>query len=181
MVRVFNIGFNKSGTTSLNHAMEILGFNALHFKNYDGVRIRSIIENNKTHNKMLMSGLEEYNFICDFNGERFFRLLDEQYPNSKFILTWRDMEEWLVSREKHVIKNQRNPNYIGNWLTVDIDSWRANRERCEKEIFEYFNGRDDFLVMKICDGDGWNELCGFLGVDIPDIPFPHLNRVDYHK
>ena len=25
-------------------------------------------------------------------------------------------------------------------------------------------------------GDGWNELCEFLGVDVPDKPFPHLNK-----
>ena len=29
--------------------------------------------------------------------------------------------------------------------------------------------------MNICEGDGWEMLCPFLGTDIPDVPFPKLN------
>ena len=29
--------------------------------------------------------------------------------------------------------------------------------------------------MNICDGDGWEVLCPFLGKDIPNVPFPKLN------
>ncbi|HEX8335676.1 MAG TPA: sulfotransferase [Pyrinomonadaceae bacterium] len=32
------------------------------------------------------------------------------------------------------------------------------------------------LVMDITAGDGWEVLCPFLGVEIPDRPFPHENR-----
>jgi len=30
----------------------------------------------------------------------------------------------------------------------------------------------ELLEMNICDGDGWELLCPFLGVPVPDIDFP---------
>lgn len=30
--------------------------------------------------------------------------------------------------------------------------------------------------MNICDGDGWEILAPFLGVEIPDVRFPHLHK-----
>jgi hypothetical protein len=32
------------------------------------------------------------------------------------------------------------------------------------------------LVMDITAGDGWQKLCGFLGLPAPDLPFPHEHR-----
>jgi hypothetical protein len=32
------------------------------------------------------------------------------------------------------------------------------------------------LVMDVTAGDGWDKLCGFLGVPVPDEPFPHEHR-----
>jgi hypothetical protein len=87
------------------------------------------------------------------------------------------MDDWIKSREKHVIKNQNDPNYKGNWLKVNKDRWRSRREHCEKDMIDYFKNRQkDFLIIKICDGEGWNELCNFLDVDIPNKPFPYKNR-----
>jgi hypothetical protein len=32
------------------------------------------------------------------------------------------------------------------------------------------------LVMDISSGDGWSQLCPFLGVPIPAVPFPHEHK-----
>lgn len=32
------------------------------------------------------------------------------------------------------------------------------------------------LVMDITAGDGWEKLCVFLGLPVPDLPFPHEHR-----
>ena len=34
---------------------------------------------------------------------------------------------------------------------------------------------DRLLVLDIAAGDGWPELCPFLGVPVPAAPFPHSN------
>jgi len=34
--------------------------------------------------------------------------------------------------------------------------------------------KDKLLVYNV--RDGWEPLCKFLGVDVPDVPFPHKNK-----
>ncbi len=34
----------------------------------------------------------------------------------------------------------------------------------------------DYIIMNICNGDGWEKLCSFLGDDIPSAEFPHLGK-----
>lgn len=42
---------------------------------------------------------------------------------------------------------------------------------------DHFKDRqNDLLVVDFTQGAGWEELCGFLGRDVPDIPFPHANN-----
>ena len=46
-----------------------------------------------------------------------------------------------------------------------------------EEVLRYFAGhRDDLLVMDLSRGDGGQELCSFLGRDVPAVPFPHANE-----
>ncbi|MEJ0053635.1 MAG: sulfotransferase [bacterium] len=176
MNKVFNIGFNKSGTTSLTRACEVLGFRSLHWL-YEDRRLCDVIEEEKSRNRRFFESLEDYNFFSDFNGKYYFRELDEQYPGSKFILTIRDLEGWLDSREKHVIRNQRDPDYKHDWLTVDRKAWAEDYWRYQAELDAYFKDRSgDSLIMNIAGGDGWDTLAPFLGKEIPTVPFPVENR-----
>ena len=50
-----------------------------------------------------------------------------------------------------------------------------------REVVEYFAGRDDLLVMDVEKGDGWEKLCGFLGTGIPDTPYPWKNRRTWRR
>ena len=44
------------------------------------------------------------------------------------------------------------------------------------EVVRYFRDRpDDLLVMDICAGDGWEQLCRFLEQQTPNLPFPREN------
>ena len=65
---------------------------------------------------------------------------------------------------------------------IDIDNMHEESIKIPQlhskyhEINTYFKNRpNDLLVMNICEGDGWEMLCPFLGTDIPDVPFPKLN------
>ena len=55
------------------------------------------------------------------------------------------------------------------------DYLRIYREY-NRGVLEYFQGRDDLLVMDIEQGDGWDKLCDFLGCPVPDKPLPWKNR-----
>jgi hypothetical protein len=45
-----------------------------------------------------------------------------------------------------------------------------------RNVKHYFRHRpEDLLVLDICGGDGWEKLCNFLGLSIPEARFPHAN------
>ncbi len=177
--KVFNIGLNRAGTTSLTSALGTLGYRAVHHK-HRGVRLYDRIVQNIRRGRRLLAGLEdEYDAFSDFAGQNFFAALDRQYPGSKFILTTRELDAWLDSRERKVEKNLRTPGYAYAFRTVDREKWTRERSQYLARLAEFFRGRErDFLVIDIPAGEGWEKLCPFLGRDIPALPFPYMNRME---
>jgi len=166
----------KSGTISLTDAFAILGFKSVHYI-YREKRLCDIFKDNKKHGIKLLYGLEEYGFFSDFSGERFYKELDKQYPGSKFIVTVRDLDSWLISMERHVKRNQQNPDYEYDFLKIEKDEWTEQREQQLVEFKEYFKDRpEDFLIINIVEGEGWEKLCPFVGKPTPNEVFPHKNK-----
>lgn len=45
-----------------------------------------------------------------------------------------------------------------------------------RNVRSYFQDRkDDLLELRICDGEGWEQLAPFLGMDVPSATFPHAD------
>lgn len=181
MTKIFGIGLNKTATYSLSKALNLLGFNSLHYRSPKHKKlIAKIMIDNKANGRRPLHGLDRYDAFTDFFTQSttgIYTVLDEAYPDSQFILTVRDLDSWLSSRENHVIANQNNPDYEGGWLTIDKDAWIDEWHNHNRKVKEYFKNRArDLLVIHICKGEGWSQLCPFLGVPIPpDRPFPHQN------
>ena len=56
------------------------------------------------------------------------------------------------------------------------DVFRRAYEKHHESVSDYFERKGrELLVMDICAGDGWDELCSFLGVPVPDVAFPVEN------
>ena len=175
--RIFNIGLNRAGTTSLTEALNLLGVRAVHHK-HEGIRLYDLMRANGQAKRPLLDGLDQYDAFSDFAGREFFVRLDRQYRYSKFILTTRELESWLDSRERKVQKNLASPNYHHSFRSVDRDGWVKHRVEYLAALERYFAGRAaDFLVINIPAGEGWEKLCPFLGLPIPDLPFPFRNQL----
>lgn len=175
--RIFNIGLNRAGTTSLTEALNLLGIGAAHHK-HDGVRLYDLMRKNAAAGQPLLHGLDQYQAFSDFAGRYFFERLDREYPYSKFILTTRELESWLDSRERKVHKNATSPNYHYSFKSVDRPGWTRERELFLARLDRYFaRRRADLLIIDIPAGEGWEQLCPFLGVPVPDLPFPNRNRL----
>jgi hypothetical protein len=177
--KIFGVGLNKTGTRSLAAGLRQLGFRTLH----KGDRATShLVHRAHAEGRPLLSGVgEQFDAYLDVAAlVQMFRVLDHQYPSSKFILTTREEEGWLASREKHVLANQvrrQDGRYDGQWLTVDRDAWHLERMAHHADVRAYFAARpDQLLVMDVIGGDGWSVLCPFLGVRPPLSPFPWENR-----
>jgi hypothetical protein len=177
--RVFGIGLNKTGTTSLHEALLRLGYNALH---WGGPAVRQRVLRALSDGRPLLTylpaDLDAFTDIEDLSHN--FDLLDAQYPGSKFILTVRPLDDWLDSRRRHVENNQAKRAqgaYHGTFLEVDIDGWIAEYEAHHARVWQYFAGRPhQLLVVDVTANPAWGPLCEFLGQPEPAEPFPWANR-----
>jgi len=106
--------------------------------------------------------------------------LDKQNPNSKFILNTRNLDDWLDSREKHILRRKKKglpiKHISPSGLLIDRPYWEQVFKVHHQEVLEYFKDRqEDLLIIDVPKGDGWEKLCAFLGYPIPDVPFPQKN------
>ena len=176
-MKIFGIGLNKPGTISLHEALETLGFRSLH---WGGPEVRRTIERAMAEGRPAVEDLDQYDAYSDiWCLSEHFDLLDRQYPGSRFILTTRDEASWIESRRRHVARNRERAatgDYSGDFLVVDVDAWREQYRVHHERVTRYFADRTDLLVLRITEGDGYGQLCPFLGVAVPDRPFPVRHR-----
>jgi hypothetical protein len=185
--RVFGIGMHKTGTVSLHEALGRLGLDSAHWVGpwwaraiYEEVMVGS--GRSKT--------LERSYALSDLPLALIFRQLDVAYPGSKFILTMRNETDWLMSVETHWSEANE---WHGTWkrdcftnrchsllygrASFDRETMRARYWRHNFEVLEYFKDRpEDLLVLNIDSKLKWPPLCHFLGLPVPDVPYPHFNR-----
>jgi hypothetical protein len=195
---IFQIGMICAGSTSLCEALNILGIPSLHWQGPDRKIFETevIQENIKNNRRLFYPYDEEFRGFLDFNGLFFYKTLYEMYPDSKFIYTWRAYDPWLKStlrltqniwregynimiggseRMKWIVNNTRGQDIPEKEFSL-IKTDRQYYWKDNQEIPAFFKNNPRFLQMKICDGDGdgWEKLCGFLEMDIPDVDFPKI-------
>jgi hypothetical protein len=183
--RIFGIGMQKTATTSLDKALQLLGFDSAHW--LDGKWAVAILKEMRATGRS--ETLERHYALCDLPIAILFRELDRAYPGSKFILTVRDEVDWLVSARDHW-------SYTHNTFRRDWDKWPAANtihratygqhhfdavvmleryRRHNAEVREYFKNRPgDLLTLDMSKGAGWKELCPFVERPIPNIPYPRV-------
>lgn len=166
--KIFGIGLSKTGTMSLQKALIILGIKSIH----NAKKVTKYLEKNRKHGDKLLSSLDRYDGFTDHPIPDYMRELDHSYPDSLFILTTRNVHDWVVSKYKHWTwrddDKKEHPFEVKEQL-----QWYHNWTR---RVLDYFQGRDnDLLILRICEGEGWEKLCSFLETEIPDEPFPYAN------
>jgi|SRR5215472_4293571 len=185
--RVFGIGMHKTATTSLHIALQKLGYESWHWSSAHVAKAiwREMNEGDRSPT------MEQYDALCDLPIPLLYRKLDEAYPGSKFILTLRDERKWLEAVMRHfsVAFNKWRAGWDNDPFTnivhqklykrtdFEPDVFLERYQRHNAEVLEFFKNRSqDLLVMKMDQGAGWKELCGFLGHEAPaDINYPFVN------
>lgn len=184
--KVFCIGLNKTGTSSLHAAFRILGLKSVHYQDETGASIKDVILDNFLAGRYILQGIEGYDAYSDWDKAPHtidvFKEFDRQCPGSKFIVNTRELEAWLTSRERHVQRQQqeqrRHPDRDVPWLQVDREGWARQYRDHYAAVAAHFRERpDDVLVFDVAQGHGWAELCSFLGFAVPEVPFPKRNAL----
>ena len=175
--KVFCIGFQKTGTSSLREALRTLDYRVT------GVFGRNVklAELRRRYVEMGLEIARDVDAVEDMPWPLMFRELDAAFPDAKFILTVRDTDRWYRSIASHF---GDAPYHIQQLTYGDDAPAPVGHEARYREVYEahnaavlaHFAGRPDaLLVMRLEDGDGWDKLCPFLGVPVPDAPFAHTN------
>lgn len=186
--KIFIIGFNKTGTRTLHCFFKDNGLPSIHWDNnylvehfqenlWKGLPLlgRKRVFNKKRNTNCFYKDGVVFSDMTDlrFNKDPkdYYKILDVQYPNSKFILNFRDVNDWVKSRMNHGNLAERQMKFhkcdsVENLQKIWIKMYYSHMKDCES----YFQGRDtDFLKFNLYE-DGPNEICEFL----KDY-YPHLD------
>ena len=184
--KVFGIGLSKTGTTSLYAALALLGIRTITFRH-----LKKLGLDDWRSGRFVKDYLSSVEAATDIPIPTYFRELDAMYPGSKFILTERPLEAWLVSVSEQFLGY--HPGESGfrrdmRFATYGVTGFNASRfaritaEHSESVRRHFADRPQDLLVLNLFNGDGWPDLCRFLGHPIPDMPFPNVKpgfRADY--
>lgn len=158
--KIFCIGFNKTGTTSMHALFESLGFQAM-----DGPHWRKA-EHWHVH----------YQFQTFTDGPPYnFKDLDKKFPKSLFILNVRNLDEWLDSRIEHIKFRMASGSFKPrrNWSLShrSICEWILKRQAHHLNVLRYFSNRpESFLVINyIKNNRAADIICNFIGKPVVDI------------
>lgn len=185
--RVFIVGVNRCGTTSLHRFFERNGCVAVHW----GGPLRSenlvaCIDENFRSGRPLLTGFEQYQVFSDFTFQTFdehincldhFRELHAQYPDSVFILNTRSTDSWLISRLRFKNLVERAMASQGADLLTTVELWREVKESHEAEVRAYFRNYERFLEFDI-EHNSADDLVRFLSRYLPitDPALPRINQ-----
>ena len=175
-MKIFGIGLNKTGTTTLDKCGQELGYRV------KGCDRKLLIDFRAGKFQRFDSVIAKYDLFQDWPWPLMYKHLDKSYPGSKFILTTRISDiAWLESLKKHSMRtgvnNCRSLAYGYEYPHQNETSYLNQYNSHNHEVREYFSGRpNDFLEICWEKGDGWEKLCRFLGKEVPSIPIPHANK-----
>ncbi len=202
-LKVIGAGFGRTGTASLKAALEILEFNRCYhmFEFMEHPEHAAYWDAASRGRPVDWDGLfGGYQATVDWPGCTFYRELMAAYPDAKVVLSVRDPERWFESASKTIFTAPRGgPKMLFQLLTTPR-MWRSvavvrrilqqgtfgGKERDKAHTIGVFNAHNEevertvpperLLVFEV--EQGWGPLCEFLGVPVPDVPFPHVNDAD---
>jgi hypothetical protein len=195
-LKIIGAGFGRTGTLSLKFALEQLGFAPCYHMmevwrgSGDSDKWEAIANGATPDWNDVFAG---YPATVDWPSCHYWRDLAKAYPDAKILLTERDPEAWYKSiastifpqldtepyadprreaqrRMAHLIVIEQT---FGGRLDRDhvIDVYLRHNEAVKREVPA---GR----LLVYDTPQGWGPLCAFLGVPMPDAPFPRTNSTE---
>ena len=192
---VIGSGFGRTGTASLKRALGILAFGPCHhMEDVFGdpaqvIQWRAFVEGEQVDWGEVFNG---YRSQVDWPGALAWRELASAYPDAKIIHSVRPDDAWWASFSSTIGKLLTNyqtlslPGHVTAMLDVmhealedtfrcpltDREGILAAYRRRTEEVRAHIP-RERLLVFDVAEG--WEPLCAFLKVPIPQEPFPRTN------
>lgn len=195
---IIGSGFGRTGTRSLKDALEQLGYGPCHhmadvFANPEQVPYWQDLAAGRDVD--LTEAFRGYRSQVDWPGAAVWRELRTLYPDAKVVHSVRPEEKWVASFAETIGR------MLGLYPQLEMPPHgRAMMEAAHELIgMQTFGGafgdpdatlkayrrrteevRDEVpaeMLLVFDVAEGWEPLCRFLEVPVPDGPFPHRNHM----
>lgn len=199
--KIFCIGNNKTGTTSLQQFFKDHGYNVAPQRPFEKLADEYINRNWEP----IIQLCKKYQVFQDvpFSNKFMYIILHHAFPNAKFILSVRDSsEQWYNSITKfHAKKFGQNGNLatkedLANAIYVEKGwMWKTFREKYgnfedsynkerliayyesyNNDVRNYFKNNPNFLEVNVGDVSAVEKLSSFLNIKPKYSKFPHRNK-----
>lgn len=192
-MKVIGAGLGRTGTFSLKAALEQLGLGPCY-------HMHEVILDKEKKLPQWAAALagdpdwaaiyEGYHSAVDWPTAAFYRELNAFYPAAKFILTTRSAESWAESYGSTIaeVNAQRDsaPPEMRPFMAMSsaVTMRSGLRDGLTKEelaqlfIAHTASVKETISPERLLEfevSQGWAPLCAFLGVPVPDHPFPKTN------
>lgn len=201
--KVFCIGLNKTGTTSIGKALEDLGY--ILGDEVQGQKLMYSYSNRNLRKIAKFCRTAEAFQDTPFSLKYTFIVLDNYFDNARFILSVRDSaEEWYQSLVKfhtkllgkregnipkyHEMRAFKRPFNRNLWMNMqeiyDVDKDNPYNEDklisyyCEHnaKVKDYFKNKNNIVVINLKNKNSYKKMCAFLGTKPKYNRFPWLNK-----
>jgi hypothetical protein len=204
-LKVIGAGFGRTGTMSLKLALEQLGFGPCYHMaevmtrpGHDTMWL-ALAKGEASDWRPILEG---FNATVDWPSTYFWRRLAADNPDAKIILTRRDPEAWYRSAATTIfarmlefetlragsgaeaigLVRRRHMEMVNTIIVNDTFGGSLDKENAIR-VFTAHNAAvcrevppERLLIYEA--GQGWEPLCRFLGVAVPEAPYPRMNSTD---
>ncbi|XP_076804509.1 uncharacterized protein LOC143448589 [Clavelina lepadiformis] len=203
-MKVIVAGFPKTGTTTMCTALTILGYKTYDFfehYSYHGNDWNKLLESGGTVDDFRRM-YKDVDAVTDAPACYFWEQIHEAFPDAKIVLTIRHEDAWYKSQSRQITTNNGLKNFLVFAPTIPLLGWwtfhkfaknimrvlyglqhpskRPPNEMISRLKYRQHNNyvmqmapKDKLLVYEA--SQGWEPLCKFLNVEVPNVPFPHKN------
>ncbi len=188
-LKLIGAGWGRTGTASLKLALEQLGLAPCYhmlevIRNPEFVQLWMDVADGRPDWARIFAG---YQATVDFPASLHWRALAAIWPEAKILLSVRDSEAWFQSTQETIFsarlreatRDTPMSQMVARVVHAPLGGRMDDREALVA-AYEAFNRdviatapADRLLVYNVAEG--WGPLCAFLGVPVPDAPFPRVN------
>jgi len=199
-LKLIGAGYGRMGTRATKDALETLGLGPCHhmadvFAQPETVPLwADAVKSPLTTPEGWTPLLGDYVSCVDWPSCHFWKELHIAFPDAKVLLSTRDHEKWWNSINKTIFELIR-----AELTSEDVDTIQLGHHAMVREMIltQTFGGNVDdkdhvLTVLKAHEEEvrdtipasqlltwsvteGWDALCAFLDVPVPDTPFPNRN------
>lgn len=192
-MNLIGVGLGRTGTNSLKLALNRLGLGPCHHmdevirKMPEQVPLWFAAVDGRPDWSAIYS---DYRSAVDWPTAGFFRELADAFPSARFVLTHRNPERWADSFRntiyRRLAERHERPPEVRDCLEMAnavIEKTGIPVELDRRRLIEAFVAHSEAVravipadqLLEFEVREGWEPLCDFLELPVPDDAFPHTN------